>query len=128
MLKQISILLVSLVLSTSAYASLNLDTTINCTYQKGQFLTKKEASNVSNSTPLKWTFNGLNSKKPIFVSGGDTGRVLPTTIKDGVVIYLPSSGGNSTFAIWRTGESSWSKQAKVAGTVYCQQFIGKCVN
>lgn len=127
-LKQISLSIIALVLTSPVLASLDLSATVNCTYHTGQMLSKSEATNVNNSTPLKWAFNGLKSEKPIFVSGGDTGKVHPVPIESGVIIYLPYPVGTSTFTIWSTGESFWSKQANIVGTVYSQQFIGSCVN
>ncbi len=91
-------------------------------------LTKKESESLTNSTPLNWTFNGLGSENPIFISGGDTGNVMPMPIENGIVIYLPYSTGTSVFTIWDNGDSFWGKQANLVGTVYSQQFIGKCLN
>jgi len=128
MLKLKYILLLTIAFSSPAIASLDLSATINCTYQKGQMLNKKESKSANNSKPLKWSFNGLKSKKAIFVSGGDSGSVITVSIENGVVIYLPYPVGTSTFTIWSTGESFWNKQANIMGTVYSQQFIGSCVN
>src|SRR5690606_18397207 len=79
MLKPIQSVFVAVIaslISTAAIAELNLSATLSCTYQKGQFLDKNESTNVTNSTPLNWTFNGLSSDKPMFVAGGDTGSVF----------------------------------------------------
>jgi len=111
-----------------ALAEINLSTTVGCTYQTGQILDKKAAENVKNSIPLNWTFNGLLSTKPIFVSGGDTGKVIAIPIDNGVIIYLPFSHGTSAFTIWTTGESFWNKQSNVLGDIYSQQYIGTCEN
>lgn len=126
--KHIAIAFVISITSTSAFAKIDLSATLNCTYQKGQILDKNTSDNVTNSTPLNWTFNGLASKNPIFVSGGETGRVIAIPIETGIIIYLPSDVGTSTFTIWSSGESFWGKQTNLLGSVYSQQFIGSCEN
>lgn len=120
--------LTSLFLSFAAIAKVDLSSTVNCTYQSGQVLDKKKAENVKNPRPLNWTFNGLLSKKPIFVSGGDTDEIITVSMKNGIIIYLPHSIGTSTFTIWITGESFWSKQSNVLGYIYSQHYLGNCEN
>lgn len=116
------------IVSTKALASIDLSSTINCTYQVGQILDKDEAANVTNKKPLNWTFNGLLSKKPLFVAGGDSGDVIAIKMLQGVIIYLPDQIGTSTFTIWKSGESFWSKQSNILGAVYSQHYLGTCMN
>ena len=127
-IKHLYLVIISFIISVDAIAEINLSTTVSCTYQSGQILDKKEAKNVESSYPLNWTFNGLLSKKPIFVSGGDTSAVIAIPIDNGIAIYLPSSAGTSTFTIWETGESFWSKQVNIVGNAYSQQYLGTCEN
>jgi hypothetical protein len=110
------------------YANIDLTVSLHCSFQKGQFLSKKEAENVTNSTPLKWTFYGLSTDKPMYVSGADAGEVLVVPIVNGYSIYLPYRIGAHSFSIWKTGESTWNKQSNLAGTVNTQQFLGSCSN
>jgi hypothetical protein len=131
MLKFIKLLLgvvTAALVSSPAMAELNLSATLNCTYQKGQFLDKNESTNVTNSKPLNWAFNGLSSEKPVFVSGGDTGSVFAMPMNEGVIIYIPHPTGTSVFTIWSTGESFWGKQSNIVGRTYSQQYIGSCQN
>jgi hypothetical protein len=117
-----------LLISKTVYADIDLSITLHCSYQKGQFLSKTESDNIMNSVPLNWTFNGLNSDKSLYVSGGDTGQVLTVPIENGYSIYLPFGTGSHSFTIWKTGESIWNKQAKLAGVVNSQQYLGSCNN
>lgn len=118
----------AVLISFPAMAELNLMETLSCTYQKGQFIDKSESTNIINSKPLNWTFNGLSSEKPMFVSGGDTGSVFAMPMSEGVIIYIPHSTGTSVFTIWSTGESFWGKQSNIIGRAYSQQYIGSCQN
>ena len=128
MFKNIFLFFSSFILSFSAFADIDLASTVHCTYQIGQVLHKNEAKNVTNKTPLNWTFNALLSEKPIFVAGGDTGEVTTIKMEEGIIIYQPFLFGTSTFTIWLTGESFWSKQANLLGTKYSQHFLGSCEN
>ena len=91
-------------------------------------LTNDESKNLENPVPLNWTFNGLLSNKATFMSGGDSGEIMVVSMDNGVIIYVPSEKGTSSFAIWKSGKSVWGKQANLFGTIYGQQFIGGCVN
>ena len=127
--KYLPAIILSFFVSSQAIAKLDLSSTVNCTYRVGQILDKDEANNVTNNKPLNWTFNGLLSEAPLFVAGGDTGAVFAVKIAEGIVIYLPDAVGTSTFSIWDTGESFWSKQTRLLGGVpYSQHFLGSCVN
>jgi hypothetical protein len=121
-------LIAILLISRNVYADIDLKISLHCTYQKGQFLSKKEAENVDNSVPLNWTFNGLASDKPMYVAGGDSDQILVVAIENGYSIYLPYQIGAHSFSIWKTGESTWNKQSNLAGTVNTQQFLGSCSN
>jgi hypothetical protein len=122
------VVLLCFIVSTKAIASIDLSSPINCTYQVGQILDKDEAVNIKNNKPLNWTFNGLLSKKSVFVAGGDSGDVIAIKMREGIIIYLPDQIGTSTFTIWNTGESFWGKQSNVLGSMYSQQYLGICVN
>jgi hypothetical protein len=127
-IRNICLLFVGSICSANVFSGIDLSSTVNCTYQTGQVLHSEEAKNVTNKTPLNWTFNSLLSDKPIFVSGGDSGEVIATKMEEGVIIYLPYSVGTSTFTIWSTGESFWSKQSNLLGKKYSQHFLGSCEN
>ena len=114
--------------STNVYANIDLSLTVHCKYQKGQFLTPNESENITNSKPMSWTFNGVLTNNPMFMSGGDTGSVLSHRIENGVSIYLPSELGSQSFTIWSTGESFWNKQYAILGNASSQQYIGTCTN
>jgi len=118
----------SFVFSDLAFSNVDLASTVHCSYQNGQMITEEESKNLSNPVPLNWTFNGLLSDNPTFMSGGDTGAVFVVAIESGLAIYLPSTGGTSTFTIWQTGKSIWGRQNNLIGTIYGQQFLGGCEN
>jgi hypothetical protein len=122
------ILIVFFLISKNVYANIDLTVSLHCSFQKGQLLTKKEAKNVTNSVPLKWTFYGLSTDKPMYVAGADSGDILVVPIDNGYSIYLPYQIGAHSFSIWKTGESIWNKQSNLVNTVNTQQFLGSCSN
>ncbi|MGL6001541.1 MAG: hypothetical protein ACRCZ4_05495 [Plesiomonas sp.] len=115
-------------LSLPAIAQIDFSVTVHCTYQKGQFLSKDEAENVTNSKPLNWAFNNLSGEKPIYISGGDSGELITIPIEYGVLIYLPYATGTHTFTVWNNGQSFWGKQSNLVGNINAQQYIGSCQN
>ena len=115
-------------LSLPVFSQVNFSASTHCTYQKGQFLSKTEAENVTNSKPLNWTFNGLSGSKPLYLSGGDTGEVISVPLESGIIIYLPYPTGTHTFTVWNSGQSFWAKQSSLAGNINAQQYIGSCAN
>lgn len=117
-----------LTMSTLTFAGVNFSETLHCEYQKGQVLSKNESESVNNSTPLKWTFNGLKSDKPMFISGGDVQEVVAIAVKGGFSIYSPYDSGAHSFTIWSSGESYWNKQSNLIGNINSQQYIGTCSN
>tara|TARA_R110002072_G_scaffold277623_1_gene439355 strand:+ start:539 stop:931 length:393 start_codon:yes stop_codon:yes gene_type:complete len=119
---------VCFIAATDVFASLDLSSTLNCSYQRGQILDKDSAENVHNSTPLNWTFNNLNTKSGMFMAGGDSGEVMALPVFGGMAIYIPDKAGSHSFTIWSTGESIWNKQNNLLGTVYSQQYFGSCIN
>jgi hypothetical protein len=121
-------LIIFFLISKNVYADIDLTVSLHCSFQKGQVFTIKEAVNITNSIPLKWTFYGLSTDKPMYVAGADAGEVLVVPIDNGYSIYLPYQIGAHLFSIWKTGESTWSKQSNLAGTVNTQQFLGSCSN
>jgi hypothetical protein len=121
-------LIVLFLISKNVYADIDLTASLHCSFQKGQLLTKKEAKNVTNSTPLNWTFYNLSSDKPMYVAGADAGEVFVFPIDNGYSIYLPYQIGAHLFSIWKTGESTWNKQSNLVDRVNTQQFLGSCSN
>ncbi|MGH1541267.1 MAG: hypothetical protein ACRBHB_12645 [Arenicella sp.] len=110
------------------FAEVSFSETLHCEYQKGQVLSKSESENVKNSTPLKWTFNGLRTDKPMFISGGDVKPVVAVEVNGGFSIYSPYASGAHSFTIWSSGESYWNKQSNLIGNIGSQQYIGTCTN
>lgn len=123
-------LLVLLFVSTenSVLADIDFGQSVHCEYQTGQIMDKDTAKNVKNSTPLVWVFNGLETKNPIFISGGDSGSVYTQNMVGGIAIYFPHSYASSSFTIWQWGESFWAKHSNLLSRTLSQQFIGKCEN
>jgi hypothetical protein len=121
-------LIVFFLISKKVYADIDLTVSLHCSFQKGQFLTKKEAKNITNSVLLNWTFNGLTTDNPMYVAGGDSGDILVVLIENGYSIYLPYQIGANSFSVWKSGESTWNKQSNLAGVVNTQQFLGSCSN
>ena len=117
-----------LVVSSIALADVDFSETLHCEYQKGQILSKSESENIKNSTPLKWTFNGLKGEKPVFISGGDVQEVVATPLKGGYSIYSTYRSGAHSFTIWLSGESYWNKQSNLIGNTNSQHYIGVCTN
>ena len=115
-------------LSFPVVAQIDFSATVHCSYQKGQFLSKEEAENVTNSKPLNWAFNNLSGKKPIYISGGDSGELIAIPIELGVLVYLPYATGTHTFTVWNNGQSFWAKQTNLVGNINAQQYIGSCQN
>ncbi len=127
-LKQVILFSLVLLGARDVLADLDLSSSLHCTYQRGQFLSKDEAENVKNSTPMNWTFNSLSADSGMYISGGDSGEVMAITIENGMAIYIPYKIGTHTFTVWKTGESIWNKQSNLIGTVNSQQYLGNCKN
>jgi hypothetical protein len=127
-MQRVLIFIVLCIFSLSSQAQIDFSATVHCSYQKGQYLSKDKSENVHNSKPLNWAFNNLSGKKPIYISGGDTGEVITIPLDLGVIIYLPDSTGTHTFTVWNNGQSFWAKQMNLLGTLNAQQYIGSCAN
>jgi len=122
------ILPILLTFSLNAFAEPDLSQSIHCTYQKGQVLSDKESVNITNSTPLKWSFNGLLTENPQYMAGGDSERIFSVTINEGVAMYLPDLSGSHSFTVFKSGKSFWNKQWGIMGEISTQQYIGTCTN